>query len=105
MSVTVPTNSRLRFGELHILEGIEFWNILDLPDIPEQEDDITYMVVSSDRIDKLAYDFYGDPALWWVIAVANDMELLPTELNAGTQIRIPSQTYVFQSLFQNAKVQ
>jgi hypothetical protein len=105
MATTIGPNSRLRFGDLRDIDGVEFWGILDLPDIPQQDDDIIYTVQGSDRIDVLAHRHYGDEALWWVIAVANDMEILPTDLNEGEQIRIPSPAYISQLLFTNAVVQ
>ena len=42
-----------------------------------------------DRYSKLAYEFYGDPRLWWVIAWYNQ---LPTEAHVsyGNVIYIPT---------------
>lgn len=102
MAVTLGKNSRLRFGQLMSIEGIEFWEVLDLPEIPSNDDDFEYVVTSSDRIDLLAHRFYGDSVLWWVIAVANDLELLPTELVVGSALRIPSPSYVKRELFTGA---
>ncbi len=102
MSVQIKQRSRLRFGELVMVDGVEFWDLLELPDIEKQTDDVNYVVKGQDRIDYLAFRFYGDPILWWVIALANDMELLPTELNEGDTIRIPSPRYVLQVLFRKA---
>lgn len=102
MPISLPDRSRLRFAELVSSEGIVFWNLLDLPTIVVQADDLTYSVKSSDRIDRLANQYYGDPVLWWVIAAANDMELLPTALYGGQTLRIPSPRYVLQELFQKA---
>lgn len=100
MAVRIAVNSRLRFGELLLAEGVEFWDVVDLPEVPEQPDDISYQVRGGiiERIDRLATRFYGDPTLWWVIAVANDMEIVPTHLNEGDIIRIPSPRYVTQEL-------
>lgn len=47
-----------------------------------------YLVGVGDRIDRLAYRFYGDESLWWVIADAND-GLLSDPLTPGTLLRIP----------------
>lgn len=104
MSVKLKANSRLRFGELLSFWGIECWDILDLPEIPHNDDDETYTVVTGDRIDKLAYDRYGDPVLKWVIMKANDLELEPTQIYPGQKLRIPSPTYVTQVLFSKATV-
>lgn len=105
MSVKVVRNSRLRFADLLTTDGVEFWDTVDLPDIPIQTDDLTYTVNAVDRPDMLAYKFYGTPVLWWVIAKANDLELFPTELYEGQQLRIPASRYVLQQLFQKAKAQ
>jgi nucleoid-associated protein YgaU len=103
MTISLSANSRLRFGELLLLEGVECWDILDLPVIPTHDDDLTYTVGTNDRLDKIAYDTYGDPTLWWVIAVANGLELVPTEVYLGRKLRLPSPTYVTQVLFSKAK--
>ena len=89
MAVRYVKNSRLQFGNLVDIGGIEFWDLLVLPPVPESESDIEYTVKGGDRIDLIANKFYGDPILWFVIAVANDMELLPVHLNLGDTIRIP----------------
>lgn len=102
MSVQVRQRSRLRFGNLVSVDGVEFWDLLELPKIEPQTDDVVYTVKGHDRIDLLAYNFYSDPILWWVIAAANDMELLPSELNEGDILKIPSPRYVLQVLFRKA---
>jgi len=105
MPISVQKGSRLRFGEVVVVDGVEFWEVLDIPDIPPQRDDLIHRVEGPDRIDLLAYRFYQDARLWWVIAVANGMEELPTALNVGDEIRIPSPRYVLQVLFKKASVQ
>jgi hypothetical protein len=105
MAVAVQQFSRLRFGQLTEVDGVEFWDVLDLPEIPEQRDDLVHQVVGPDRIDLLAHRYYGDSRAWWVIAVANGLEELPTELNVGEFLRIPSPRYVQQVLFKKASVQ
>ena len=49
---------------------------------------IGYVWKMGDRYSKLAYKFYGDPKLWWIIAWFNQM---PTEshLALGDVIQIP----------------
>jgi len=102
MAVQIKASSPMQFADLVSVDGVEFWDTVDLPEIPEQADDVSYVVTSIDRIDTLAYTFYGDHRLWWVIAVANDMELLPTALSAGNTIRIPSPRFVKTQLFAGA---
>jgi nucleoid-associated protein YgaU len=60
-------------------------------------------VQGSERLDQLAHRYYDDPVLWWVIAMANDLDLIPTALNYGEVLRIPSPRYVSQNLFAKAK--
>lgn len=102
--VRVPQRSRLRFSEFLSVGGVEFWDFVDFPEMPEQPDDLLYQVKSTDRLDTLAFRFYGDSIFWWIIAVANEMELIEVELNLGTILRIPSPRYVKEILFVKAKV-
>jgi hypothetical protein len=104
MGISLTTHSCLRFADLVRAEGVVFWDVLDLPEIVVQGDDQQYTVQRNDRIDLLAHKFYGDPVLWWVLAAANDLELLPTELYSGQLLRVPSSRYVLQELFKGAKV-
>lgn len=99
MATIVKKHSRLRFTQILTIDGVEFWDMLDLPVIPVQPDDIQYQVQTQDRIDTLAFKFYGDSVLWWVIAYVNGMELVPNDLNVGDNLRIPSPSYVQNTLF------
>jgi len=90
MSLPIPPNSRLRLGNLIDYQGVQFWDLLVLPPVPEDPNDIFHTVISGDRIDLLAWHYYQDSTLWWYIAVANDLELLPVDLIEGDIIRIPS---------------
>jgi len=60
------------------------------PDIPLSENDVFLYTMRGDRLDNLAYQFYGDSTLWWVLSVANpdlpNDSLYPT---LGFQLRIP----------------
>jgi nucleoid-associated protein YgaU len=43
-----------------------------------------------DRLDSLAYSYYNDSTLWWVIAMANNNATKGALYPApGTQLRIP----------------
>ena len=60
------------------------------PNIPLSESDIYVITTSEDRLDYLAYTYYRDSELWWIIAAANNNVtkglLFPAP---GTQLRIP----------------
>ena len=98
-SVRIQVNSRLRFADWVVVDEIEFWNLLELPDIPEQPDDVLHTVTRNDRLDLLARDYYGDSVLKFIIAQANDIEVEPTQLNVGDEILIPSPRYVREEHF------
>jgi len=104
MSSEIARRSRLRFSSLLQSSGYEFWDLTDYPNVPEQPDDMQYQVTSADRLDLLAFKFYGDQIYWWVIAVANGMELIQTEFNVGLVLRIPSPRWVSDNLFEKATV-
>jgi len=98
MPVRVPTTSRLRFLDLVVVDGVTFWDLPELPDFLPQPDDRTHVVEGHDRLDILADRYYGDVTLGWVIAHANDIALLPIDLQVGSTLRIPSRRYVLDLL-------
>ena len=55
--------------------------------VPKSNDDIYVLTQSGDRLDLLAYQFYGDISLWWYIARANNLKTM--NVPAGTSLRIP----------------
>jgi hypothetical protein len=61
------------------------------PNIPVSENDIYVITTIGDRLDSLAFSYYRDSTLWWVIAMANNNAtkgfLMPVP---GTQLRIPT---------------
>ena len=61
------------------------------PTVPLSDTDIYVITTIGDRYDLLANEFYGDPSLWWIISISND--LLPQNsifISVGTQLRIPT---------------
>jgi hypothetical protein len=60
------------------------------PNIPLSENDIYVITTIGDRLDYLAYTYYRDSELWWIIAAANNNVtkglLFPVP---GIQLRIP----------------
>jgi len=61
------------------------------PNIPLSESDVYVITTVGDRLDNLAYSYYRDSTLWWIIAMANNNAtkgaLYP---EPGTQLRIPT---------------
>ena len=60
------------------------------PSVTLSNDDYYIITRDQDRMDLLANDFYGDPTLWWVIAMANDLPGDSMFPPLGFQLRIPS---------------
>jgi len=90
MSVTVQKNrSRLRHATLVQYGDLEFWDRPRIPDIETSSGDIIHVVSMGERIDSIANRYYGDQGLWWVIAHANNLNLLPCDLIVGDRIVIP----------------
>jgi len=58
--------------------------------IPESNEDIFVITQEGDRLDNLAYQFYGNQHLWWYIAHANALTTM--NLKEGIQLRIPAST-------------
>jgi nucleoid-associated protein YgaU len=56
-------------------------------DIPETNEDIWVITTYGDRLDLLAYEYYGSQYLWWAIAKANGLTVL--KVPDGTSLRIP----------------
>jgi hypothetical protein len=72
------------------LEGKRYYKGKIYPDIPYLASDHYVITTIGDRLDTLAYSYYRDSELWWVISIANNNitkgSIFP---QPGTQLRIP----------------
>jgi hypothetical protein len=72
-------------------QGVPYYKGKVYPSIPLSDTDVYVVTTIGDRLDYLAYRYYRDSELWWVIASANNNitkgSLFPTP---GTQLRIPN---------------
>lgn len=102
MAVKIRQTSRLNFSRLLVIDDIEHWEMAELPTIAAASDDTLYQVRQEDRIDLIAKRFYGSADLWWVIAVANNLALLPNDLKPFSTIRVPSNNRVFNKILKQA---
>lgn len=50
---------------------------------------ITHIATETDRLDLLAYKYYGDAMMWWVIARANNLVNGTISVKPGTKLSIP----------------
>jgi hypothetical protein len=60
------------------------------PKIKANDDDLYVISEVTDRLDLLANKYYGDRSLWWIIAVANNINDASFYVTEGLQLRIPS---------------
>ena len=79
-------------------DGKRYYKGKIYPDIPYLATDNYVITTIGDRLDTLAYNYYGDPGLWWIISVANNNitkgSIFPSP---GIQLRIPIDiNYVLQ---------
>jgi hypothetical protein len=71
------------------------------PNIPLRDDDIYVVTQTGDRLDTLAYQYYEDQTLWWVIAAANNIHNASFAVEDGTILRIPQNYIQIQNNFSN----
>lgn len=69
--------------------GSNFYETQIPADIDRRPEDIIITTESGQRLDRLAFRFYDDAKLWWVIAAANNLGRGDWVVPAGIQIRIP----------------
>jgi hypothetical protein len=95
----VPEKSSLVFADYltdsdYDQNGFDFFDITEFPLIEDQPDDIKHLVKNDDRIEYLSHLYYGNIIFWRLIAVKNNLELLPVDLIPGDEIIIPSPRYI-----------
>jgi len=60
------------------------------PEIEDKETDIYIYAKYGDRLDTLAYKYYNDTSLWWIIARANDFPGDSLFVELPNRLRIPT---------------
>ena len=62
------------------------------PIVRAADTDMYIISEAGDRLDLLAYKYYGDQSKWWIIATANNINDATFYVNPGIQLRIPMDT-------------
>ena len=72
-------------------KGKRYYREAFMPLIPEQEGDVYFITERGDRLDLIAYEFYKDVSLWWVLAAANPVITRRDSymVTPGQQFRVP----------------
>jgi hypothetical protein len=83
--------------------GSLFFQTNIYPTIQPTDSDYYIITTAEDRLDLIAFDFYQDSSLWWVIASANALPGDSIYPPIGIQLRIPTdiQTVLNQYNIQN----
>jgi len=68
-----------------VTEDVMYYNVHDISDGDEWWDNI-------------AYNYYGTPYLWWIIALMNNVVNPFEEIEAGNQIKILRREYIYTLL-------
>jgi len=84
----------------YTLQGKRYYKQKYYPNRPLSETDDYVITTIGDRLDSLAYSYYRDSTLWWIISAANNNitkgSLFP---EPGTQLRIPTNINSVISLY------
>jgi len=72
-------------------KGLTYNNTARYPIVSQRESDIYAISEFGDRFESLAFRFYGDVTLWWIISISNPnlVNFNSIFLPIGTQFRIP----------------
>lgn len=75
-----------------------FLDVANIPNIPMDASDVQYEIdnIYKHRPDLLAFDLYGDSALWWVFSVRNPSVLQDPvyDFIPGSKIYVPKKETV-----------
>ncbi len=68
-----------------------FYKNIEYPTVPVDITDVYIISRYGDRLDQMAFDFYQDSDLWWIISRANPDKISRDSfyITPGKQIRIP----------------
>jgi hypothetical protein len=87
------------FGKGKRYDGKQFYLTTLYPRVYPRLDDVVIVSQETDRLDTIAFKFYKDASLWWVIAKANGLGQGSLEIPPGTYLRIPKDYRYVLSLF------
>ena len=76
--------------------GVEFQETQDKIEIPVSKNDSYYRVTEGevDRLDLVSHKYYKTPLLWWVIALASNIDD-PFNVPVGTLLRVPPMSTIY----------
>lgn len=93
----------MRYSTANILKDEDTkrkFSTIIFPAAPESNGDLYIQTTTPDRLDKLAYIFYQDATMWWVIATANALGKGTYMVPANTRLRIPEKNNIQQVIIE-----
>lgn len=72
--------------------GLEFFDTPEFRPFLADQTDVFFEITAEfqNRPDLIAFDRYLDEQLWWVLALVNQIDLVPSGFYTGLRIRIPT---------------
>jgi hypothetical protein len=71
-------------------DGKRVYTTTQYPIIEPQDSDVIVISNEGMYLDGLAYQYYQDPTLWWIIALVNNLGKGRLSVPPGIQLRIPT---------------
>lgn len=82
-----------RYANISVInryDGKRVYLTTSYPTIIPSDNDFIIITNEGDYLDTLAYRYYGDPTLWWVIAMVNNIGKGRLSIEPGLSLRIPT---------------
>ena len=81
--------------------GKRYYKPVLYPIITPSDEDVYIITTDGDRLDNLAYEFFRDAKLWWILLVCNEsLKKDSLFVERGIQLRIPSNPFDIISEFE-----
>jgi nucleoid-associated protein YgaU len=80
-------------------DGKRVYKTTQYPTIPVSDSDIQVISNETDSLDTLAFKYYKDPTLYWIIGVANNLGKGRLSVPAGLTLRIPTDVNTIVNTF------
>ena len=96
---------RLKFilKKRDLLNQKRYYKNIEYPSVPIKSTDVYFISKVGDRLDIIAFDFYGDSRLWWIISKANPDVIRRDSffINPGVRVRVPIDIQDIKGEYQN----
>jgi hypothetical protein len=89
-SIQIHARSALVHARYVQVDEAAFFTPTEPPTIVAAPDDRLRRIEALDRIDNLAFLYFGDSRMEWILKWLNNIYLIPNDMVPGDEIRIPS---------------